>query len=243
MPITQQCKIHSLDSIKNYMELQEQEIQSIMKIKINDPQIMWMTGLGNIKTVKAGNRSFCDVTIKEFQRHSCRRSGKILLKWRSGTTLSERQRAGRLECSGCPEVLARISCIPLGLGKSKVSFKTIQSLPWLSPGFCLCNTPSNLLPGFSNACALTYLIFSQDFPRLWPGHCMVTYFGSSAHASLFCFVIWLLHMHLIKGMPLIPSWLLLYMNSVKRISPGHFLPPPINPVEHVTYLLPNPRWL
>lgn len=50
-PITQQWKIHSLDSIKNYMEFQVQEIQTKMKIKISGFQIRWMTGLGNIKAV------------------------------------------------------------------------------------------------------------------------------------------------------------------------------------------------
>lgn len=84
---------------------------------------------------------------------------------------------GRLEGSGFPEVLPRLTCYSLGLGKTMLSFKQ-----------------SNLFPGFPQACACAiphptsflvfllpvpfpYLIFYQDFPRLCPGHCMVTYFG------------------------------------------------------------------
>lgn len=45
-----------------------------MKIKINDPQIIWMTRLVNKdlkidETVPAGDRSFCSVVEKESQGH------------------------------------------------------------------------------------------------------------------------------------------------------------------------------
>ena len=51
---------------------------------------------------------------------------------KSGSILSERQRVGRLEGSGCPKVFVKLHYISLGSGKSRLSFEL-----------------SNLFPGFS----------------------------------------------------------------------------------------------
>ena len=89
---------------------------------------------------------------KEFQGHSHGRGFTTVvgfIKVKSNSPLSQRKRAGRLESSGCSEVLVELPCISLSLGKSRVSFKL-----------------SNLFPGFSGAWALPPSLFPPDFPRL-----------------------------------------------------------------------------
>ena len=122
------------------------------------------------------------------------------IRAKKDSRLPERQRGGRLEGSGCPEVLAELPCVSLGLGKSGLSFP----LSILFLGFswaCPSALPQPIFPGFSQARALP---LSNLFPRLSQalsspsyGHCFVSY-----AELIVLLVIWLLlHKRLVKGTP------------------------------------------
>lgn len=88
------------------------------------------------RTVTRGNGFLCGVTGKECQGCSHRRSFKQ--QWhgfQSEKPLSERQRAGGLEGSSCPEVLAKIPYLSLGLEKSRFCLFVFSSYPPSFPAF------------------------------------------------------------------------------------------------------------
>lgn len=80
-----------------------------------------------------------------------------------------------------------------------------------------------------------------DFPKLYSSRFMVVILAPPVHALKFCFLLWLLlHMHLVQGTPLEPSWLLLYLCPANEFPFSWGLPrPPHSQSRQMGQLLPK----
>lgn len=93
------------------------------------------------------------------------------IRLKSNGILSESQRVGRREGSGCPEVFVTIPYISLGLGRNRLSFTLSNLSPAFSDPYAL--LLSNIFSGFSGICVLLqsnpFLRFPQAtaLPLLW----------------------------------------------------------------------------